>query len=89
MDYRISVGEVGKYIEYLKKYKKSLEQNLVDLERNLRDAHNHWDDNNYVLTIEAKDKVAKEEKKLIESIDRSIKKLTQMYQEYDKYLRRK
>lgn len=89
MGYTINVKKVGEYIEYLKKYKKSLENNLASLEKDLKKAHNHWDDNNYTVTIEAKDKFAKEQKKLIESIDKSIKKLTQMYQEYDKYLRRK
>ena len=89
MAYKIDVGEVGKYIEYLKKFKKKLEKDLVDFEKDLKNAHNYWDDNNYTLTIEAKDKVAKEQKKLIESIDKSIKKLTQMHEEYYKYLRRK
>ncbi len=89
MAYKIAVGEVEKYISYLKKHKKNLEQNLVELERDLKKAHNDWDDNNYILTIEAKNKVAKEQKKLIESIDKSIKKLKQMHHEYDKYLRRK
>jgi hypothetical protein len=49
----------------------------------------HWDDNNYILTVEAKEKVAAEQKKLIAQIDRSLKKLQQMHEEYAKYLRRK
>ena len=66
MNYKIEVQEVGKYIEYLKKFKKDLERDLVQFDKDLKDAHNHWDDNNYTLTIEAKEKVATEQKKLIE-----------------------
>lgn len=88
MSYKIEVDEVGKYIEYLKKFKKDLERNLVDFDKDVRDAHNHWDDNNYDLTIEAKEKVSIEQKKLIEAIDKSIKKLKQMHEEYSKYLTR-
>ena len=88
MAYKIEVEEVGKYIEYLKKFKKSLERDLVDFDRALKDAHEHWDDNNYILTIEAKDKVSLEQKKLIEAIEKSLKKLKQMHEEYEKYLKR-
>ncbi len=88
MPYKIEVDEVGKYIEYLKKFKKNLERDLVDFDRALKEAHEHWDDNNYNLTIEAKDKVSLEQKKLIEAIDKSLKKLKQMHEEYEKYLKR-
>lgn len=88
MAYKIEVEEVGKYIEYLKKFKKDLERDLVDFDRALKEAHEHWDDNNYNLTIEAKDKVSLEQKKLIEEIDKSLKKLKQMHEEYEKYLKR-
>ena len=88
MAYKIEVTEVGKYIEYLKKFKKDLERNLVQFDKDLKDAHNHWDDNNYTLTIEAKEKVAIEQKKLIEAVEKSLKKLKQMHEEYSKYLKR-
>ena len=87
--YKIEVNSVGNYIEYLKKFKKDLERNLADFDKELKQAHNHWDDQNYQLTIEAKEKVSIEQKKLIESIDKSIKKLKIMHEEYEKYLRRK
>lgn len=89
MAYKIEVDEVGKYIEYLKKFKKDLERELVQFDKDLKEAHNHWDDNNYALTIEAKEKVSIEQKKLIEAVDKSLKKLKQMHEEYSKYLRRK
>jgi hypothetical protein len=88
MAYKIEVSEVGKYIEYLKKFKKDLERDLVQFDKDLKDAHNHWDDNNYTLTIEAKEKVAAEQKKLIEAVEKSLKKLKQMHEEYQKYLKR-
>lgn len=88
MNYKIEVQEVGKYIEYLKKFKKDLERDLVQFDKDLKDAHNHWDDNNYTLTIEAKEKVATEQKKLIEAVEKSLKKLKQMHEEYSKYLKR-
>ena len=88
MAYKIEVTEVGKYIEYLKKFKKDLERDLVQFDKDLKDAHNHWDDNNYTLTIEAKEKVATEQKKLIEAVEKSLKKLKQMHEEYSKYLKR-
>lgn len=88
MAYKIEVQEVGKYIEYLKKFKKDLERDLVQFDKDLKDAHNHWDDNNYTLTIEAKEKVATEQKKLIEAVEKSLKKLKQMHEEYSKYLKR-
>lgn len=89
MPYKIDVSEVEKYITYLKNFKKKLEKELVDFDKALKDAHNHWDDDNYALTIEAKEKVSMEQKKLIEAIDKSIKKLKQMHEEYSKYLRRR
>ena len=89
MAYKIEVDEVGKYIEYLKKFKKDLERELVEFDRALKEAHNHWDDNNQELTIEAKEKVSIEQKKLIEAVDKSLKKLKQMHEEYSKYLRRR
>lgn len=89
MAYKIEVDSVGQYIEYLKKFKKDLERNLADFDKDLKQAHEHWDDNNYTLTIEAKEKVSLEQKKLIESIDKSLKKLKQMHEEYSKYLRRR
>jgi prefoldin subunit 5 len=89
MAYKIEVDDVGRYIEYLKKFKKELEKSQADFDKDLKNAHQHWDDNNYVLTIEAKDKVAVEQKKLIEAINKSLKKLMQMHEEYEKYLRRR
>ena len=89
MAYKIDVKEVANYIEYLKKFKKNLINNLEDFNSDLKRAHKYWDDENYVLTIEAKEKVAKEQMKLIESIDKSIKKLSMMRDEYDKYLSRR
>ena len=89
MAYKIDVNSVANYIDFLKKFKKNLINNLGDFEKDLKKAHEFWDDDNYVLTIEAKDKVSKEQKILIESIDKSIKKLSIMKDEYDKYLRRK
>ena len=89
MPYKIDVDAVGKYIAYLKKFKKDLERDLADFDKDLKDAHQHWDDNNYALTIEAKAKVSAEQKKLIAEIDKSLKKLKQMHEEYAKYLRRK
>lgn len=89
MAYKIEVDEVGKYIEYLKKFKKNLEKELVEFDKDLKEAHKSWDDNNYELTIEAKEKVSKEQLKLIEAVDKSLKKLKQMHEEYAKYLRRK
>ena len=89
MAYKIEVDDVGRYIEYLKKFKKELEKSQADFDKDLKNAHQHWDDNNYTLTIEAKDKVAVEQKKLIEAINKSLKKLMQMHEEYEKYLRRR
>lgn len=89
MPYKIDVDAVGNYIEYLKKFKKKLEKDLVDFDKDLKNAHNHWDDHNYALTLEAKEKVSSEQKKLIEAVDKSLKKLKQMHEEYAKYLRRK
>ena len=89
MAYKIEVDDVGRYIEYLKKFKKELEKSQADFDKDLKNAHQHWDDNNYTLTIEAKDKVAIEQKKLIEAINKSLKKLMQMHEEYEKYLRRR
>ena len=63
--------------------------NLEDFNNEIKKAHNFWDDENYELTIEAKEKVAKEQLRLIESIDKSIKKLTMMRDEYEKYLNRR
>ena len=89
MSYKIDVAEVERYIAYLKKFKKSLEKNLADFDKDLKDANRQWDDNNYQLTITAKEKISAEQKKLIDAIDTSLKKLTQMHEEYAKYLRRK
>jgi len=89
MAYKIDVKAVAEYIDYLKKFKKNLVNNLSDFDRDIKRAHSFWDDNNYVLTIEAKDKVSKEQQRLIESIDKSIKKLSIMRDEYEKYLRRR
>ena len=88
-NYKIEVDSVGQYIEYLKKFKKELEKNLADFDKDLKLAHEHWDDNNYTLTIEAKDKVSLEQRKLIDSIEKSLKKLKMMHEEYSKYLRRR
>ena len=89
MAYKIDVDEVGAYIEYLRKFKKKLESELIAFERDLKAAHEFWDDENYEKTVEAKQTVATEHKKLIEAIDVSLKKLKQMHSEYENYLRRK
>ncbi|MBP3321513.1 MAG: hypothetical protein J6M12_04095 [Clostridia bacterium] len=89
MSYKIQVAEVEKYIDYLTKFKKKLERDLADFEKDLKKAHDHWDDQNYLLTVQAKEKVSAEQKKLIESIDGSIKKLKVLHTEYSKYLRRR
>ena len=89
MAYKIEVDKVAEYIEYLKKFKRNLEKELADFDNDLKKAHESWDDNNYTLTIEAKDMVSKEQKKLIEAIEKSLKKLKQMHEEYAKYLRRR
>lgn len=87
--YKIETDSVNQYIDYLRKFKKKMIENLVDFERELKKANSFWDDNNYVLTIEAKNKVADQQKILIEEIDRSIKKLKMMNEEYEKYLKRR
>lgn len=89
MVYKIDVDAVERYIQYLNKFKKDLERDLADFDKSLKDAHRYWDDNNYAQTIEAKDKVSLEQKKLIAEVDKSLKKLKQMHEEYAKYLRRK
>ncbi len=89
MPYKIDVGEVGEYIEYLKKVRRKLENDLSDFDKAMKEAHNSWDDNNYTLTMQAKEKVAAEQRKLIESIDKSIKKLRQMHEDYERYLNRR
>lgn len=89
MAYKIDVDKVGEYIEYLRKFKKKLEGELLEFEKSLKSAHDFWDDNNYEETIKAKEIVAKEHKKLIAAIEESLKKLKQMHSEYEKYLRKK
>jgi RNA polymerase-binding transcription factor DksA len=88
MAYKIEVDEVGNYIEYLRKFKKKLESELLQFEKDLKNAHEFWDDNNYEETIKAKEIVAKEHKKLIDAIETSLKKLKQMHMEYETYLKR-
>lgn len=88
MAYKIEVDEVGNYIEYLRKFKKKLESELLQFEKDLKNANEFWDDNNYEETIKAKEIVAKEHKKLIDAIEASIKKLKQMHMEYETYLKR-
>lgn len=89
MAYQIDLRKIEEYILFLKKYKKKLEDDLVNFEKELKKAHEHWDDERYTLTIEAKDKIAVEQKMLIESTSKSIKNLTAMREQYLKYLRRK
>ena len=89
MAYKIDVDEVGGYIEYLRKFKKKLEDELVQFEKDLKNAREFWNDSNYEETVAAKEIVAKEHKKLISAIEESLKKLKQMHTEYEKYLRRK
>ena len=89
MAYKIEVDSVGQYIEYLKKFKKSLVTELNEFDIEMKKAHNYWDDNNYTLMMETKEKVSLEQKKLIESIDKSLKKLKIMHEEYEKYLKRR
>ena len=88
MAYKIEVDEVGNYIEYLRKFKKKLESELLQFEKDLKNAHEFWDDNNYEETIKAKEIVAKEHKKLIDAIETSLKKLKHMHMEYETYLKR-
>lgn len=89
MPYKIDLDAIEKYLEYLRKLMKKLEKDIADFDKMLKAAHDYWDDDNYALTMDAKEKVAAEQKKLIEAINASLKKLTQMYEEYAKYLRRK
>ena len=89
MAYKIDVGALEAYIEYLKKFKKKLEKDIGDFDKSVKDAHKYWDDDNYTLTVEAKDQVAAEQKKLIAQIDKSLKNLKKMHEEYSRYLRRK
>ena len=51
MAYKIEVDEVGNYIEYLRKFKKKLESELAQFEKDLKNAHEYWDDNNYEETV--------------------------------------
>lgn len=88
MAYKIDVDEIGDYIEYLRKFKKKLESELNQFDRDVKKAHEFWDDNNYEETVKAKEIVAKELQRLIDDTDVAIKKLKQMYDEYEKYLRR-
>lgn len=87
--YKIDVDAVSEYIEYLKKFKKNLERQQSDFNGDLKKAKTFWDDANYLLTLEANEKVNREQEKLIDSINKSIKKLTVMRDEYLKYLRRR
>lgn len=89
MPYQIDLRKVEEYILFLKKFKKKLEDDLSNFEKDLKKAHDHWDDERYTLTVEAKNKIATEQKKLIESTSKSIKNLTAMREQYMKYLRRK
>ena len=89
MAYKINVDELGNYIEYLRKFKKKLESDLTQFEKDIKKAHEIWDDHNYEETVKSKEIVSKELKKLIEATEKSLKKLRQMYEEYDKYLRRR
>lgn len=89
MAYKINLDELSKYIDYLRKFKKKLENDLSQFDKDIKKAHDFWDDNNYEETVKSKEIVAKELKKLIDATEVSIKKLKQMYDEYDKYLRRK
>lgn len=89
MAYKINVEEIERYIDYLKKLKKKLERDLSDFDRMLKDAHNHWNDETYTLTIEAKEKVSKEIKKLNDEISRLLKNLQIMHEKYTNYLRRR
>ena len=89
MAYKIDVELIGSYIEYLKKFKKELERNLLDFEKELKQAKDYWDDSNYTLTIETKNAVALEQKKLIDSIDKSLKNLKIMHEEYERYLKKR
>lgn len=89
MPYQIDLHKVEEYILFLKKFKKKLEDDLNNFEKDLKKAHDHWDDERYTLTVEAKDKISTEQKKLIESTNKSIKNLTAMREQYLKYLRRR
>ena len=89
MAYQIDLHKVEEYILFLKKFKKKLEDDLSNFEKALKKAHDNWDDERYTLTIEAKDKISTEQKKLIESTNKSIKNLTAMLEQYLKYLRRR
>lgn len=88
MAYKINVDELGNYIEYLRRFRKKLENDLVQFDKDVKKAHEIWDDNNYEETVKSKETVAKELRKLIDATDDAIKKLKRMHEEYDKYLRR-
>ena len=88
MAYKINVDELGNYIEYLRKFRKKLENDLAQFNRDVKKAHEIWDDNNYEETVKSKETVEKELRKLMDATDDAIKKLKRMYDEYDKYLRR-
>lgn len=87
--YKIDLDAVGDYIEYLRRFKKNLEKKQSDFNGDLKKAKAFWDDSKYLLTLEANEKVNREQDKLIDSISKSIKQLTTMRDEYLKYLRRR
>lgn len=89
MTYQIDVKKIEEYIRYLTQFRKKLENDLAIFERDLKNAHDHWDDSNYERTVEAKNKIAAEQKRLIESTTKAIKNLTAMREQYMKYLRRR
>lgn len=89
MPYKIDVAKIEEYVIYLRNFKKKLEKDLDNFDKTLKDAHSHWDDSNYDLIIKAKEQVLNEQKKLVEAIDKSVKKLKQLHEEGTKYLRRR
>lgn len=89
MAYQIDLKKIREYIRYLEKFKKDLEKDLAIFESDLKKAHEFWDDERYTNTVEAKNKIVKELKNLIDSTKRAIKNLNEMHDLYQIYLRRK
>lgn len=85
-EYLINVEMIGEYIEYLINYKKHLEENLIEFETMIKSAKEFWQDQQYDDIVETKDKIAFAEGELLNSIDDSIRKLTEMNENYTMYL---
>ncbi len=84
--YQINVDRIEWYIDYLSDFKRKMEEDLADFDRIIKGVHEYWNDSQYDKTIETEEKIASAELELIESIDVSIRRLTDMTEEYIKYL---